>query len=335
MIVQGRRAAVVVALGVLAAASARAEGPLRKVQTLALKGPAGKLDHLALDAKRQRLFVANTANDTLDVLDLKSGKLIAQVGLQRGVQGVAYAADLDRIVTGNHAGGTVGFISGETYALQRRLPLGGDADNVRYDPKTGLAYVAHADMDLAVIDAREVLRRGAIDLPGGELGAFQLEAGRPRLYANIKGAGVVAVVDTKAAKVVKRIKLERAGENAALAIDEADHLLYVGCRKPAKLVVVDTESGDEVAELPIADDVDDVWYDAKRKQLYMSCGGGALIVARKGGRDSYEEIARIETPKGARTSLFDPESGRLYLLVPRQGKMSAPEVWAYEASPAK
>ncbi|HWE38354.1 MAG TPA: hypothetical protein VG406_17415 [Isosphaeraceae bacterium] len=327
MIGQRWRAAALVTLGLVA--PARAEGPLEKVQAIALNGPPGKLDHLALDAKRGRLFVANTAHDTLDVVDLKSGKLVAQVALQRGVQGVAYAADLDRVFTGNHAGGTVGFIGGETYALQRRLPLGGDADNVRYDPRTGLVYVAHNDSDLTIIDGRAVLRRGAIDLPGGALGAFQLESGRPRLYADVKGSGEVAVVDTKAAKVVKRIKLGRAGENAALAIDEADHLLFVGCRKPAKLVVVDSESGDEVADLPIADDVDDVWYDAKRKHIYMSCGGGALVVARQAARDSYEEVARVETPKGARTSLFDPESGRLFLVVPRQGTMSAPEVWVY------
>lgn len=330
MMAQCRWAAAVALVGSLvAAASARAEGPLEKVQAIALSGPAGKLDHLALDARRGRLFVANTAHDTLDVVDLKSGKLVAQVGQQRGVQGVAYAADLDRILTGNHDG-TVGVIDGDSYALRRRLPLGGDADNVRYDPKTGLAYVAHNDADLTILDAREVLHRGSIPVPGGALGAFQLEAGRPRLYANAKGAGEVAVIDTKANEVVRRIKLG-AGENAALAIDEADRLLFVGCRKPARLLVVDSESGDKVAELPIVDDVDDVWYDAKRKLIYMSCGGGALVIARKAARDSYEEVARVETPKGARTSLFDPESGRLYLVVPRQGTMAAPEVWVYQA----
>src|SRR6516162_3577177 len=109
--------------------------PLERVQTIALKGPTGGLDHLALDTKRGRLFVANTVNGTLDIVDLKAGRLLKQVPGQAGIRGIDYCPDVDRVFVGNGTGGVCNTIDGESYEVIKNVSLGDDADNVRYNPR--------------------------------------------------------------------------------------------------------------------------------------------------------------------------------------------------------
>src|SRR4051812_4101607 len=139
---------------------------LELVQTIVLKGKAGKLDHMALDAKRDRLFLANTVNGTLDVVDLKAGKLIKQVPGQTGIQGVAYAADLDRVFVGLGAGGLCNAFDGSDYRPLKTIKFADDADNVRYDAGRKLVYVAHAEASLGVVDAQTYAVKADIKLPG-------------------------------------------------------------------------------------------------------------------------------------------------------------------------
>src|SRR5207237_6288520 len=133
-------AAMTVGTSLLASAGLAADPPpLERVQTIALKGPVGGMDHLAVDSKRGRLFVANTVNDSLDIVDLKAGKLLKQVPGQGRIRGIAYAPDLDRVFVANGTGGVCNVFDGEDGKLIKSLPFGDDADNVRYNPKTGRA----------------------------------------------------------------------------------------------------------------------------------------------------------------------------------------------------
>jgi hypothetical protein len=322
---------LVAAAALLGAARAAADEPLlRRVQTIPLKGPAGRLDHLALDAPHGRLFVANMANSSLDVVDLKAGTLVKQVPGQQGIQGIAYAADLDRVFVGLGTGGFCNVFDGDGYKLLKTIKFADDADNVRYNPATHLAYVAHAEKALAVIDARTFEVKADIPLPG-QAESFQLEKGRPRLYLNTPSPAQVNVLDTDKNEVVTQYPLRRAAANYPLALDEPNHRLFVGCRKPPTVVVLDSESGNEVAGVPIPGDTDDLFYDASRKRLYASCGEGFMAVLRQADADHYELLEKVPTVKGARTCLFDPEAGRLYLIVPRQAGKEGPEVWVYQA----
>ncbi len=324
-------------LAALTATSLAAEPatPLERVGTITLKGPVGGLDHLALDARRGRLFVANTANGSLDVVDLKAGSLLKQVPGQGRIRGVAYAPDLDRVFVGNGTGGVFNAFDGQDYGLLNHLPLGDDADNVRYNPATRRIYVVHADNELAVIEADGYAARSPIPLPK-DVGGFQLESARPRMYVNTKAAGLVVCIDTRKDEIVARFPVAPAGVNAALAIDEPDHRLFVGCRRDPSLVVMDSDEGRVVARVPLPGDVDDVYFDPKRGRIYASCGDGAIAVIRRVDADKYEPLATIPTVKGARTSLFDADEGRLYLAVPRRADRpprEAPEVWVYQARP--
>jgi hypothetical protein len=309
--------------------------PLERVKTIALKGPVGGLDHLALDARRGRLFVANTVNGSLDIVDLRAEKLLKQVPGQGRIRGVTYSPEADRIFVGNGDGGVCNTFDGESYELLKTVPLGVDADNVRYNPRTRRIYVVHADNELSVIDAADFSVRSPIALPKS-LGAFQLEATRPRMYINAKADGVVVALESNNDIVIGRFNVAPAGVNAALAIDEPNRLLFVGCRRNPSVVVMDSDSGKIIDRVPIPGDVDDIYFDARRGRIYASCGEGAIAVIRQVAPDRYAALATIPTVEGARTSVVDPDGGHLYLAVPRRASrpdQQNPEVWVYQVRP--
>lgn len=302
--------------------------PLTKVQTIELKGPTGRLDHLALDADHARLFVANMPNHSLDVVDLRAGKLVRQIPGQDGIQGIAYASDLDRIYVGNAEGGLCNVFDGRDYRLLKTIKFADDADNVRYDPHTHRIYVGHAVSSLGVINAKTLELLADIKLPGAPE-SFQLETDRPRLYVNTPSAGRVVAVDTSTNQVIAEYPLTLAHSNFPMALDEAHHRIFVGCRREPMLIVLDSDSGKELTSVPIPGDTDDVFFDARRHRLYASCGEGSLAVLRRADGDRWEVETKLPTVKRARTCLFDAATGTLYLVVPRQEGRPGPEIWVY------
>ncbi len=301
---------------------------LELTQTIVLKGKAGKLDHLALDAKRDRLLLANTTNGTLDVVDLKAGKLLKQVAGQSGIQGVAYAADLDRVFVGLGAGGYCNVFDGADYKPLKTVKFADDADNVRYDPTRALTFVAHAEKMLGAIDAKTYSIKADIKLPGPAEG-FQFAAGKPQIFMVIPSPSLLAVIDADKKKVLGTHPINMAGGGHAIALDEANKRIFVGCRTPPMVVALDMDTGEEITGVPIPKDNDDLFYDAKRKRLYASCGEGFIAVIREVDADPYYMAEKVATAKNAKTSLFDADSGRLFLAVPRQDGKPGPEIRVY------
>jgi DNA-binding beta-propeller fold protein YncE len=316
----------------LCAVGTSAAQTLEMVQTIELRGKPGKLDHLIVDGKGERLFLANKVNNTVEVVDLRAGKPLKQLKGQAGAQGLAYAADLDRLFVALGTGGYCNIFDGKTYQPIGTVKFADDADNVRYNAATHVVYVAHAEKALGVIDGESKEQKTDITL-AGPAEAFQLEKSRPRLYVNVPSTSQVSVVDTNKNEVVTSYSLTLAAANFAMALDEANHRLFIGCRKKPSVVVLDTESGKEITSLDIPADTDDVWYDAKRKRIYASCGEGFIAVIKQTDADHYEVVERVATVKDARTCCLDPETGRLYLGVPRQEGKQGPEIRVYEPKP--
>jgi DNA-binding beta-propeller fold protein YncE len=302
---------------------------LERVQKIKLSGrPEKKLDHLALDARRDRLFVANMANRTLDVIDLKQGKLLKSVPGQKGIQGVTYAPDLDRVFVGLGVDGYCNAFDGETYAQLKSFPFPTDADNVRYDPHTGMVYVAHLEKSLGIVEAKTLTVKADLKLHGFPE-SLTLEKKRPRMYMNTPSPAAVMVFDTEKREVIKTFPLKRASGNYPLALDEPNHRLFIGCRKKPMMLVMDSETGREISSVPVPQDIDDLFFDSKRKRLYAACGEGFLAVIRQLSADRYELLDKLPTSKLARTCLFDAEGSRLFLAVPQFGAMESPEIWVY------
>jgi DNA-binding beta-propeller fold protein YncE len=324
-------AALLLALSSAGRALPADSSALELVQRVPLKGASGRLDHLALDAKGSRLFIANLSNNSLDVVDLKAGALVKQIPGQGKAQGVAYAPDLNRIFVGCGTDGVCNAFDGRTYKLLHTVKLP-DADNVRYDARNRRVYVGHEDRALTAFDAETYAVKGTVRLPGPPE-AFQLDPNRPRLYVNTHDPAAVAEVDTDRMEVVARHPLTKASGNYPMAFDAAGGRVFVGCRKGPTVVVLDTSSGKEVAAVDIPGDVDDLFYDAKRRRLYATCGEGFVAVVRQRDGDRYDLIEKVPTGKLARTGFFDPEAGLLYVVVPAIKDQDRPQLRVYRVQP--
>jgi YVTN family beta-propeller protein len=303
--------------------------PLKHVDTIPLKGAAGPLDHLLVDTKHARLFVANQSNDSLDVVDLKTNKVVKQIPDQKQIHGIAYAADLDRIFVGN-GGGVCNALDGRDYTLLKSVPVK-DADNVHFDARTNQVFVA-AEKDMAVIDAKSLKLTATIKLPAPPEG-FQIATGKPQLYLNVGPEFEVVVIDTGKNEVTAHYPLKAAKGIETLALDEANKRIFVGFRGEPRIVVLDLDSGKELTSVAIPDGIDDMFFDSKAKRIYASCGSGFVAVVRQKDADHYELASKVETVKGAKTCYYDAATSRLYLAVPRQESNEGPEIWVYKANP--
>jgi DNA-binding beta-propeller fold protein YncE len=302
---------------------------LELTKTIPLQGVAGRYDHLAVDGPGGRLFIANLSNNSFDVVDLKAGQLIKQIPDQKKIQGVAYVPDLDRIFVGNGVGGVCNAFDGRDYALLHSVTLP-DADNVRYDPRTRQVYVIHADKALTAIDPRTFAVRATIKLPGSPEG-FQIDPTRPRLYINTLRPAQVSAIDTERNAVAGTYSLTLADANYPLTLDPAGRRVFVGCRRPPLIVALDADTGKEVASVAIPGDTDDIFFDAQRNRLYAVCGEGFVAVAERKAADRFEVVEKVPTARLARTGLFDPETGRLFVILPRASDQEGPSLRIYQA----
>jgi DNA-binding beta-propeller fold protein YncE len=307
-------------------AHGQAPPPLRLERKIELPDVQGRIDHLSVDPKTGRLFVAALGNDTLEVVDIEGGK---RVGTLRGLaepQGVLFVADAQRVFVANGKDGSLRIFDAASLAPVQRIDLGDDADNVRLDRATGRVWVAYGDGALAAVDAKGAKVE---DVPlGGHPESFQLETNGPRIFVNVPRLRKVAVVDRVKRAVVASWPTGDAAANFPMALDERGKRLFVVCRTPARLLALDTDSGAIVATAPTVGDSDDVFYDAAARRVYVSGGEGAVAVYQQAEADRYPEVARIATTKGARTSLFSPDLGRLLVAARREGTSPA-AIWVY------
>lgn len=305
---------------------------LTLVKTIPLPDVRGRIDHLALDVHGQRLFVAALGNNSVEVIDLAAGKRIQSISGCSEPQGLAFVPAENRLVIANGGSGVVKILDATSFETIKTITGLPDADNVRYDAKSDLVYVGYGDGALAVIRAKTGKRIGDIQL-AGHPESFQLEQNGPRLFVNVPDAEQVAVVDRDRRGVVDTWPMKEFGGNFPMALDETNHRLFIGCRSPARLAVRDMTTGKVVASVAIDGDTDDLFYDADRKLIYVSCGGGFIDVLEQLNADSYQVRERVPTRSGARTSYFSSAQGELYLAA-RAGLISGgAEIRVYRCRP--
>jgi DNA-binding beta-propeller fold protein YncE len=292
---------------------------LRLLSAIPLPDVRGRLDHLSLDVQHQRLFLAALGNDSVEVLDLpKSARTRSLPGLSNP-QGVLYLPGPNRLHVANARDGSVLIFDGASLAALKSVPYSEDADNLRYDQATGHVWVGygHALGELTADGAR----LADINLPEHPE-SFQIEQAGPRIFVNLPEAGTVAVVDRKSRKVVETWQTSFRG-NFAMALDEGQHRLFVATRRPARLVILDTDNGRIVASMPTVGDCDDLFVEGRRGRVYVVGGEGAVAVIGTDGADRYRDIGRISTSPGARTGFFSPDLDRLYIAAPKHGSRPA------------
>ena len=306
--------------------------PLVLVRIIPIPGVEGRFDHLAVDNKGGRVFAAVYGNDSVQVVDTARGTRVRS--LQEGFikpQMVAYLPDLNRIVVSNEGDGSCKVFDAESYKLIDTVKFSDDADQLRYDPASKRLYVGYGDGAIGMFDVTTTKRVQEDFELGAHPESFQLEEKGPRIFVNLASISQIAVINRNTRKI-DRWKLEEAGTNFPMALDETNRRLFVGARRPARLLVLDMDTGKQIASLPGAADTDDMSYDPERKRVYLTSGEGYIFVYQQLDPDRYQRIAKIPTAIGARTSAYFGQVGKhnsFYLMVPARANRDA-ELWVYE-----
>jgi YVTN family beta-propeller protein len=287
--------------------------PLELEAKIPLGKVNGRIDHLAVDLDRQRLFVAELGNNTVGVIDLKDRKLVTQIGGLKQPQGVGYESSTDTLYVANAGDGAVLLFQGSDLAPVGRIELGEDADNIRVDSKATKVFIGYGSGAVAVIDPASRAKVANFRLAAHPEG-FQLESSGGRIFVNVPEVREIAVIDRSGAKVSTSWTLTDIGANFPMAIDEAAQRVVIVARKPAKVVALKVSDGSIDAKIDSCHDADDVFVDAKRRRVYVSCGEGFIDVFERRDR-VYGRIVHVPTAQGARTSFFSAALDRLFLAV--------------------
>ncbi len=325
---------------VLSGPAAGQESQALSLEThIPLPNVKGRIDHFSVDVKGQRLFVAAVDNHTLEVVDLKSGQRVHTIADLAEPQGVFYDASTNRLFVACGLDGVTKIFDGTTFQILATVKFPDDADNIRYDTRGKGVIVGYAG-------AKQLRKReegtggvGFLDSNGKKTGdividahpeSFQLEEAGTRLFVNVPDKKEIEVIDVVRRTVLARWPVTSAQNNFPMALDEAHHRLFVGCWMPPRLLVFDTETGKEVAAGEIAGSTDDLFYDSRRRRVYVLTSQGFLEVFQQKDPDHYDRIARYPTPPRTQTGLFVPDWGKLFAAVQKQGEESA-EIRVYQA----
>ncbi len=308
-----------------AIADARSAAPLWLVQTIPLPNVKGRIDHMDVDVKGKRLFVAGLENGSVEVVDLQAGKRVRSIPGFQKPQGIAYVESLNKVFVASGDDGMLRVFRGDTLELLDSIKLDLGPNRVVYDPHTELLYVGYGGKDagkdygqVGVIDAKTDKHVGDIKVDGHP-GELLLNQSGKTLFVFVSATSKVQVVDTNKREVVStwRVSSQRNGDGA---FDERTHRLFIGTRTPPRMLVVDSQTGKEIANLATVEGMDGVYFDAVHKRISVSGGrgfdAGYVFCYQQKDSDHYETIGKISTRPGAGTSFWSPELNRYYVAGP-------------------
>jgi DNA-binding beta-propeller fold protein YncE len=309
---------LMVAVGLLA----EGKPPLRLVRAIPMPGFEGcDFDHFDSDLKGNRLILAAEDHNTVEVFDLRSGKRLRSITGFDHPHGIVFLPDSNKFIVtdGGSAFGMAKLVSGDTFKVVDTIKLPPGADNAVYDPTRKYVYVENRGEDpsgnsniLSIIDTKTFKHIGDITLPGRNSQAMAVERSGKRLFINLAATNEVGVVDLQTRLVIARWPVPEASVQDALALDEANHRVFIACRKPPRFIAFNTDTGQVVANLPCVGTNDDMFYDAAHKRIYVT-GDGTTSVYQQVDADHYEHISEIPTGVHGKTGLLVPELNRLYI----------------------
>jgi DNA-binding beta-propeller fold protein YncE len=310
-----------------AQASAEGDKPLVFTEAIPLENAKGRFDHFAIG--KGKLFVSALGSNAVEIINIGGRILEHTITDVPDPQGLAFSPETNKLFVASGAG-KVHIYDGRTYEQIESIDFEGGADNLRYDAATQRVYVGCGDDEktgaIAMIDATTNKRLDEEYKLGGEPESFQLEKSGPNIYVNVPDLKEIVVVN-RVTKAVTPWKLNGVESNFPMALDEADHRLFVGVHAPPRLAVFDTTSGRMIATLASVQDSDDLYFDSDRKRIYMPGGEGFIYAFQMTDPDHFKLLAKIPTAIGAKTAGDYGKQGkgfdRFYLAIPARGGQSA------------
>jgi DNA-binding beta-propeller fold protein YncE len=299
--------------------------PLRLVQTIPMPNLKGRIDHMDVDVKGKRLFVAGLENGSLEVLDLQSGKWLRSIPGFQKPQGIAYVASLNKVFVASGDDGMLRVFRADTLDLVDSIKLDLGPNRVAYDARANLLYVGYGGKDagknygeVGIIDSKTDKHLGDVQIAAHPAELLLDDSGLT-LFVFLPAESKIQVVDTKRREVVSTwpVSSQRPGD---AAFDESTHRLLIGTRTPPQMIAMDAKSGNEVGNLPTVQGMDGVYFDANHKRVYVSGGRGfdvgSIFVYQQKDADHYESLGEIPTRPGAGTSFWSPALNRYYVAAP-------------------
>jgi len=314
--------------------------PLKLVGTIPLPGlKDGDFDHFTPDLDGHRLFLTAEENGRVVVLDTSTNKLIHTIDDLKAPHAILYRNDLKKLFIVDGDASEIKVYDSDSYKMVGEIKLSPDADSVAYDPTTKYLYVvnggreAHTPYSLiSVVDTSTSKKLRDMKINSNRVEALALEKTGPRLFCNVTGQNTVEVLDRNKSTLLATWPLPAGDkQNVAMAFDEADHRLFVVTREPGKLIVLNSDSGQPVADLPAVGMVDDMSYDPAQNRIYLA-GDQFVNVFEQKDADHYALLAKIPGSFRAKTAILLPQLHRYYLAVPHHGDKDA-EVRVYEIEP--
>lgn len=305
-----------------------AANPLVLTDAIPLEGVKGRFDHFGYG--RGRVFVAALGSNAVEVINVGARTLDHTISGIPNPQGIVYAPELNKLFVASGSAEKVYVYEGSSYDLIATVDFPGGADNLRYDAAAKRVYVGCGDNEktgaIATIDAATNKRLDEEYRLGGEPESFQLEKSGPNIYVNVPDLKQIVVIN-RATKAIARWPLKGIDSNFPMALDEADHRLFVGTHQPARLAIFDTATGRLVAALTGVQGTDDLYYDPERKRVYMPGSEGFIYVYQLADPDHCQLLSKIPTAVGAGTAGYFGKQGkgfdRFYLAVPARGNQPA------------
>jgi len=311
-----------------AAAPPAADAPSSLILTASvpLEGVKGRFDHFA--SGKGKVFVSGLGNNSVEIIDLFQGARSHEITGVPNPQGVAFSPEANKLFVASEKG-KLYIYDGDSYKLITTLDFDGGADNLRYDAATKRVYVGCGDDEknsaIAAVDAMTNKRLDEVYKLGGEPESFQLEKSGPNIYVNVPDLKQIVAIN-RTTKELTRWPVAVA-QNFPMALDEADHRVFVGTREPATLSVFDTATGKMVASVPTVQDTDDLYYSAERKRVFVPGRAGSIWVYQQTDPDHYNVISKIPTVVGAGTAGYFGRQGkgfdRFYLAVSASASSNA------------
>lgn len=306
--------------------------PLRLVQTISIPNVKGRLDHMEVDAQGKRLLLAGLENGTFEVIDLQAGKWTRSIPGFKKPQGAVYVSELNKLFLASGDDGMVSVFRGDTLQLLEPVQLEPGPNRIVYEPRTKTVYVGYGGKDagkdygqVGIIDAVTDKHVGDIKITAHPSELILNKSGST-LFVFMSSANQLQVADLDKRQIVATwpVSSQRPGD---AAFDESSSRLFIGTRTPPELIVMDSKSGKEIKHLPTAEAQDGVYFDSRRKRVYISggreVGDGFVYVYQQQGADQYETIGKIPTRGGAGTSFWSPELNRYYVAAPANDKEDA------------
>ncbi|HEV2522430.1 MAG TPA: YncE family protein [Candidatus Acidoferrales bacterium] len=303
--------------------------PLELLRTIPMPGITGRFDSFGVDVKGRRLFVTPLDHKTVEVYDLKTGKLIQSIPGIEKAHAVLYRGDLNEIFVTDGPAGSLKIFRGDKFEPVKAVESLASPDGILYDPATHYLYIItggeNAKLDyslIAVVDTDKGTHLGDIRIEGGTMEEMRLEKSSARLFVVNREKNRIEVLDRKTRTILTSWPLTLGKVPVGLAFDESTHRLFVGCRSEV-IVVVDSTSGKEITSVPISKGIDGIAFDPATKRIYSEANTGAIDVYEETDADHYRSLGTTPIGSPAKPGLLVPELNRYFVAVPQHENVDA------------